>query len=111
MAELQVPQLQEMVSAIVAAVAPQEIVVFGSWAKGTAGPDSDIDLLVIQAEPFGPGCGRRQEMVRIWRALAQFQVAKDVLVYSRDEVDHWRGALNHIIARALREGVTVYEQP
>jgi predicted nucleotidyltransferase len=111
MAELQVPQLQEMVSAIVAAVAPQEIVVFGSWAKGTAGPDSDIDLLVIQAEPFGPGRGRRQEMVRIWRALAQFQVAKDVLVYSRDEVDHWRGALNHIIARALREGVTVYEQP
>jgi uncharacterized protein len=102
--------VQEMAQVIVREVAPQQIIVFGSWAKGTAGPDSDVDLMVIEAAPFGPGRDRRREMVRIWRALARFAVPKDILVYSRHEVEQWRGALNHVIAKALREGKVLYDE-
>jgi hypothetical protein len=63
-----------------------------------------VDLLVVEAKPFGPGNDRRREMTRLWRALAGFAVGKDILVYSRDEVERWRSARNHVIARALREG-------
>jgi hypothetical protein len=47
-------------------------------------------------------------MIRIWRALAGFTVAKDILVYSHEEVERWRGARNHVIGRALREGRLLY---
>ena len=35
-------------------------------------------------------------------------VARDILVYSRDDIEQWRGSLNHVAARALREGRVVY---
>ncbi|MCL5271299.1 MAG: nucleotidyltransferase domain-containing protein, partial [bacterium] len=77
-------------------------------APGEARLGSDVVLLVIEAAPFGPGNDRRHEMVRLWRALSGFTIGKDILVYSRDEVERWRGARNHIVARALREGKLLY---
>ena len=46
------------VDEIVAATAPEQIVLFGSVAKGTAGPESDIDLLVI-GDPARHADGKR----------------------------------------------------
>ena len=38
---------ESLISSIVAAYAPRRIVLFGSQARETADPDSDIDLLVV----------------------------------------------------------------
>ncbi|MCL6614251.1 MAG: nucleotidyltransferase domain-containing protein [Firmicutes bacterium] len=100
--------IREMAAVVVREVNPEAIILFGSHATGHARPDSDVDLLVVEAEPFGPNRNRRREMARLWRALAGFAVAKDILVYSRDEVERWRGARNHVIARALKEGRFLY---
>ncbi|HSW09756.1 MAG TPA: nucleotidyltransferase domain-containing protein [Bacillota bacterium] len=100
--------IDEMARAVVEEVAPQAIILFGSHAAGTARPGSDMDLLVIESTPFGPHRDRRREMTRLWLALARFAVPKDILVYSREEVERWRHARNHIIARALREGRLIY---
>jgi predicted nucleotidyltransferase len=100
--------IREMTDVVVREVQPEAIILFGSHAVGLAGPDSDIDLMVIEQGPFGHTKDRRREMTRLWRALAGFAVAKDILVYSREEVEHWRGACNHVIARALREGRVLY---
>lgn len=102
--------LQEMAEAAAQAVQPEAIVLFGSHATGQAHPDSDVDLLIIESAPFGASRDRRKELVRLWQALAHFTVAKDILVYSRDEIEQWRNARNHIIARALREGKVLYGQ-
>lgn len=111
MAQVDEALLQRMTAAIVAEADPERVILFGSRARGEAGPDSDVDLIVIEAEPFGPDRDRRAEAVRLWRALAGFRVPKDILVYSRDEVDYWRDSLNHVLARALREGTVLYERP
>ncbi len=103
--------LSDMVRAIVAEVDPEQVILFGSRARGDAREDSDVDLLVIESTPFGNGRSRRQEAVRLWRAVSGLGVAKDILVYSRDEVEHWRDSLNHVLARALREGRVLYERP
>ena len=100
-----------MVRAIVDEVAPEQVILFGSRARGEAGTASDIDLLVIESEPFGPGRSRRQEMNRLYRALRSFRVPTDVLVFSRQDVEYWRDSLNHVLARALREGKVLYERP
>jgi predicted nucleotidyltransferase len=93
-----------MISVVASECNPEAIILFGSYVTGTANPDSDVDLLVILRQTFDDGSDRHKEMVRIWRALAHFPIAKDILVYSREELERWRGSQNHIIARALREG-------
>lgn len=70
-----------------------------------------MDLVVVESETFGTGRDRGAEEARLWRALAKFHVPKDILVYSADEANRWRGSPNHVLARALREGRVLYERP
>ncbi len=103
--------LDQMVQAIVAEVDPEQVILFGSRARGDARKDSDVDLVVVEAEPFGKTRSRHQEAVRLYKVLAGSGVPKDILVYSRDDVEYWRDSLNHVLARALREGKVLYERP
>lgn len=100
--------LKEMTRAVVEAVHPEQVLVFGSHARGDATADSDVDLLVVEKEPFDLGRSRRHELRQIRRALSRFPVPKDVLVYSRDEVERWKASRNHIIRKAYREGKVLY---
>ena len=96
--------LQHMVQTIVSEVAPETIILFGSRARGDARSDSDVDLLVIEKEPFSPQRSRRKEMARLQMALRNLPLSKDILLYSRDEFEYWRNSLNHLVGRAGREG-------
>ncbi len=100
----------EIVEAIFRDADPDQVILFGSRARGDQREESDLDLVVIEAEPFGPNRSRHQEMVRLNRAIAKFLPPTDILVYSHDEVDYWRDSLNHVLARALREGRVLHER-
>jgi len=102
--------LAQIVSAIVRVASPEQIILFGSHARGDAGPESDLDLLVVESGTFDRTRSRQSELVRLWKALAHFMVAKDILVYNKEEVERWRGSVNHVIANALREGKVLYER-
>ena len=99
-----------MVQAIVAEADPEQVILFGSRGRGDHREQSDIDLIVVESEPFR-GRSRHQEIMRLMSAVRPFGVATDVLVYSADEVDYWRDSINHVLARALREGQVLYERP
>ena len=103
--------IAEMVETLVKEADPEQVILFGSRGRGDARADSDVDLIVVEAEPFGPGRDRVKEMARLYKALAGFLVLADILVYSREDVEYWRDSLNHVLARALREGRVVYERP
>ena len=102
--------LRQMVGVIVDEVSPESVILFGSRARGDEKEDSDYDFVVVESMPFGNGRDRRAEATRLWKALAGFGVSKDILVFSRDEVEYWRDSLNHVLARALREGRVLYER-
>ena len=102
--------LDRMVGAIVAEVDPEQIILFGSRARGDAREDSDVDLIVVEAKPFGQARSRRRESTRILLALFDFEIPIDILLYSRDEIAYWRDSLNHVLARAVREGRVLYER-
>ena len=108
MADLTDALLDRMIRTIVDEVAPEQVILFGSRARGDARPDSDVDLLIIESEPFGDGRNSHAESVRLDRALRATPATTDILVYSRDEIERWRGSLNHVAARALREGRVLY---
>ena len=103
--------LQRMAQAIVDEVDPEQVILFGSHARGDAREDSDVDLIVIEAEPFGEGRCQLSEMTRIREAIKDFKVPKDILVFSLEDVEYWRDSLNNVLARALREGKVLYERP
>jgi predicted nucleotidyltransferase len=102
---------QQITDCIVKEVKPARIILFGSAARGQQHEDSDVDLLVIEDEPFGAARSRFRETALINRALAGIRVAKDILVYSTEEVERWRNSLNHVVAHALREGKDLYVRP
>ena len=60
-------RIRAAVDEVVAATDPDQVVVFGSAAKGTARPDSDIDLLVI-CDPARHDGGMRT-CAATWRRL------------------------------------------
>jgi len=103
--------LEEMVDTIVHEVDPEQVYLFGSCVRGGVDADSDIDLLIVEKEDFGPDRSRWRELQRVRKSLARFRVAKDIILYSRNEVEKWKKSLNHIVAHALREGRLVYERP
>lgn len=100
--------LNAMVHAIVEAVQPERIILFGSLARGDAAPDSDVDLLVIESEPFTSSRSRFREIARLERAMGTIPVATDILVYTTEEVARLQSSANHIVARALREGKVLH---
>lgn len=103
--------LKQMVQAIVREVSPEAIILFGSRARGDARTDSDVDLLVVEREPFSPQRSRRKEAARLYMALRGMALSKDILLYSRDEFDHWKNSLNHVVGRAHREGRVLHGRP
>ncbi len=102
--------LEQMTRKIVETVNPRQVVLFGSRARNNSRTMSDIDLLVVEDEPFGVTRSRRKEMAKLWRALSEFDVAKDILVYASEEIERWKGSRSHVVAHALRQGRVLYER-
>ena len=82
-----------------------EVRLFGSRARGNAGPDSDIYLLITAPDDWIQRHHRFQVLADLWGQLAQADVSLDLLLYSRSECDERRHWLSHVIGRAYREGV------
>ena len=80
------------------------IVLFGSYARGDAGADSDLDFLVIEPRVED----RAREMVRLRRLLRPLRIPADVLVYSSEEVARWGDQPGSALYWALREGKDVH---
>jgi predicted nucleotidyltransferase len=97
--------LQEMIHRILAAGNPQKIILFGSRARGDARPDSDYDLLLIEPSDLP----RYKRAARYRRALVGLAPAKDILVWTPEEVAEWRDVPNAFITIVVREGIVLHE--
>ena len=104
MAEMNDALLAEITQRIVAISDPQQIILFGSQARGDARPDSDLDLLVIKEEMESP----RAEAARIYRALAGLRIPVDIVVVRSDYVRRHRDVVGTVVRPALREGRVLY---
>lgn len=98
-------KLTSAVQALIqAAPHAEQIILFGSQARGDADADSDWDFLVI--EPTVEN--RAREMVRLRRALRPLRLAADVLMYSSAEVKQWSNQPGTALYWAAKEGRVVY---
>lgn len=102
--------LKEITKKIVDTVNPLKIILFGSYARGEGGPNSDLDFLIVEEGIFDASRSRRKEIGNIYRKLTAYDIPVDILLYSKNEFEEWKDGINHVIARANREGKVVYER-
>lgn len=101
---LSTDKIAAAVGILAKAAQPARILLFGSYARGDAREDSDLDFLVIEPEV----ADRAAEMVRLRRLLRPLRVPADILVYSTEEVERWGNQPGSALYWALREGKVVH---
>jgi len=99
-------KIQEMVHRIVENFHPERVVLFGSYARGTAGPDSDVDLLVVMQRKKS----NVDTCVEIRGVLHGLGLAKDIVVATPNEWKKYSDIAGSLIRTAHEEGKTLYER-
>jgi len=95
--------LNRVVQRIVEKAQPERIILFGSAARGEAGPDSDVDLLVVKRDVH-----RRRLAMDLYEELADLGVAVDIVVATPEDLERYGRSPALILEPALREGKVVY---
>jgi len=90
---------------VAAAASPCRVIVFGSYARGDADEDSDLDLLVVEKE-IGDPTG---EYTRLREAIGNLGVGVDLLLYSEPEFEKRRGWWTTPAYWAAQEGKLLHE--
>ena len=98
----------ELLDRVVAYFRPQRVILFGSAARGEAGPDSDIDLLVIvdddtPAEKLTWRAG--------YEAQQSYREPVDVFPMRADTFERNRNIVGTLAAEADTDGIVVYGPP
>lgn len=88
----------------------EQVILFGSRARGDESAGSDVDLLIVASEKTIRQHGRRRLLARFWTAMGHLPASFDFLLFSPEEITHWRDSVNHVIGRAMREGKVLYER-
>jgi predicted nucleotidyltransferase len=95
------PVLEQIVRLLTAAYQPERIYLFGSKARGDAGPDSDYDLLVVVADDV-PAERRRSRLA--YEVLWGTKAAADVVVWTAGQFENRLHVPTSLPATVVREG-------
>jgi predicted nucleotidyltransferase len=98
-------KINKMVKRIVSEFHPTKIILFGSYAYGTANFDSDVDLLVVMDTKGS----KRKQAAKIDASLADRDIPLDLIVVTPKEFEQYRDIAGHIVYPAVRQGRVLYE--
>lgn len=100
------PVIRAIAEKIAREYQPEKIILFGSHAWGTPGPDSDVDLFVVKDDDASPF----DRIRAVKRLLYGSGVATDVLVYTPEQLARRRAIGDPFIRDVLTRGRTLYVQ-
>ena len=96
------------VKAVVEIARPSRVILFGSWARGEARWNSDLDLAVLMPDSAEPELGSVHRNLR--RKLDELPMTIDLVVATEGYARQFRGSINSIYHRILEDGQVAYEQ-
>jgi len=99
-------KMLEIVGRLVEAVNPDRIILFGSRARGDAGPDRDLDLLIVKDSDVP----RHRRTIPAYNSLRGLGIPTDIIWRTPGEIAEWSKVSNHVVTRAIREGKVLYER-
>jgi len=97
--------IDKVIALLREAARPRKIILFGSYGRGEARKESDVDLLVVETDVRD----RIAEMARLNRVLSPLRISVDLLVVSEDMFDYWASTPGNVYFAAIREGKVLYE--
>lgn len=97
-------ELDKLVDAIVQAVHPLQIILFGSAVRDRMRQDSDIDVLVVMPK----GTHRRHTAQHLYRVIEGVTIPFDLIVATPTDLERHRQTPGLIYETILREGKTLY---
>ena len=99
--------IREMAGKIASRFDAQRVVLFGSYARGEATENSDVDLLVVTEKPAPRG----KRSAPIIQMLAEdYALPVDVIVRSQGVLQQWRDVPGSFSQQISSEGVVLYER-
>lgn len=98
--------LDTPITRLVRALAPEQILLFGSYAKGTERPGSDVDLLVVAQAAADPAAVVR----RVRQLLAPSFPPIDVVLCTPHDAAHADQARSPFLQSILESGIVVYDR-
>ena len=98
-------RLAGMAAAIRQLIPAAEVRLFGSRARGEAGPDSDIDLLITAPDGWLAGRDRFALLADLWGAVAQADLSVDLVLHSSSEVARRIQKPGSLVQEAIRHGI------
>jgi len=96
----------DMIRRIAERFSPDKIILFGSCARGDAGPESDIDLLVLFSDVADPN----KRAAELYASLLDFPHPTDIVVSTTSRFERYRDVVNTVYWPAAREGKILYER-
>jgi len=96
--------IESLVQKIVEAVHPLKIILFGSYVRDNANPESDIDVLGVM--PEGVHCRRTAQL--LYRQIRGLGVPFDVLVSTPSTLEKHKDNIGLIYRTVLKEGKEIY---
>ena len=82
----------------------RQVILYGSRARGSARPDSDFDLLVVEADPVA----KRQEQRRLYHEIKFLPHAVDVRVIGEQEFEETKNVIGGLAYAAHKYGLVLH---
>ena len=82
-----------------------KIILFGSYARGDANDESDVDLMVVEKHVQS----KVKEIVRLRKLLRPLRLPIDMMVVSEQDVNDWGALPGTALYWAIKEGEVLYE--
>ena len=102
------PRISAIASGIAAAIPEAQVRLFGSRAKGTSRPDSDVDLLITVPDQWLAVHDRVRVLGDLWRQYSSHRLPLDLLLYAETEVFQRQQCRSAVISLACQEGILLY---
>jgi uncharacterized protein len=101
---VQLDQIEMVAARLAEAAGAEQVILFGSHARGEARDASDVDLMIV-AESDLPRFKRSRALYSLIRP---YPFPMDLVVYTPEEVSRGRRSSVSFVSTVLREGKTVY---
>ena len=102
------PRISTVAAGIAEAIPGAQVRLFGSRARGTARPDSDVDLLITVPDPWLTSHDRVRVLGDLWRRFSSHRLPLDLLLYSESEVIERQQYRSAVTTRAYQDGILLH---
>ena len=99
-------KIKQVANRIGQSAGAEAVILFGSYARGQASENSDVDFLVV-ADSRLP---RFKRSISLYKLFKPYPFGMDILVYTPVEIQKASASPLSFVSAVLREGIKVYER-